>query len=59
MKNNHKERSTDCNTNGAGISDDFFTFNFLLKNVYVVQNTQQQDGFQPPSHKIDANIYIK
>ena len=53
---NHKERSTDCDTNGAGISDNFFAFNFLLKNVYVFQNIQQPDEFQPPSHKIDANI---
>ena len=55
----HKERSTDCNINGTGISDNSFAFNFVLQKIYVFQNIQQQDGFQPPSHKIDALIYIK
>ena len=33
-------------------------FTLLFKNRYVLQKIiPQHDGFQPPSHKIDANIY--
>ena len=58
-KQSQRKRSTDCNINDAWISDNSFTFNFVLQKIYVFQKSQQQDGFQPPSHKIDANIYIK
>ena len=54
----HKERNTDCNGNDTGIFDNSYEFALLFKNN-VFQNLQPHDGFQPPSHKIDANIYIK
>ena len=35
-------------------------FTLLFKNRYVLQKIiPQYDGFQPPSHKKDANIYKK
>ena len=54
-----KKRNTDCNVNDAGISDNSCEFALLLKNIRLQRNIQQQDGFQPPSYKIDALIYIK
>ena len=46
-KNNHKERSTDCNTNGAGISDNLFAFNFLLKNICLSKTFNHRTGSNP------------
>ena len=32
---------------------------FVIQNRYVLQNYSTPDGFQPPSLKKDANLYIK
>ena len=34
-------------------------FTLLSKNIYVLQNYSPPDGFQPPSLKKDAYLYIK
>ena len=56
----HKERSTDCNINDTGISDEnSHAFTLLFKNRYVLPKIIPPYGFQPPSLKKDANLYIK
>ena len=55
-KQSQRKRSTDCNINETWISDNSFTFNFVLQKYMFSKASQQQDKFQPPSHKIDANI---
>ena len=32
---------------------------FVIWNTYVLQKISSPDGFQPPSLKKDANLYIK
>ena len=32
---------------------------FVIQNRYVLKNYSPPDGFQPPSLKKDANLYIK
>ena len=56
----HKERGTDCNINDTWISDKTSCIHFVIsKNRYVLQNHSPPDGFQPPSLKKDAYLYIK
>ena len=50
----------DCNVNDTRISENSYAFALLFKEyMSSEENSQQQDGFQPPSYKIDALIYIK
>ena len=58
-KQSQRRRNIDCNVNSVGISDNPLAFNFVIQKIYVFKNIQQQDGFQPPLHKINAIIYIK
>ena len=59
-KNNHKGGATQTIMQIAQVSlITPLAFRFVIKKIYVFKNIQQQDGFQPPSHKINAIIYIK
>ena len=54
-----KERNTDYDINDTGISDKTSCIHFVIQNICSPKSFAQYDGFQPPSSKKDANIYIK
>ena len=54
----HKERSTDCNINDTGISEKNLMHSLCYSKIDMFSKIiPQHDGFQPPSHKKDVNIY--
>ena len=57
-KQSQRKGKTDCNVNNTRISDNRMHSALLLKNICLHENIQQQDGFQAPSHKVNAIIYI-
>ena len=53
-----KERSTDYDINDTGISNKNFMHSLCYSKIDMFSKIiPQHDGFQPPSHKKDANIY--
>ena len=59
-RNNHRGREIQTvNVNITRIFDNHTDSALLFKNICLHKKIQQQDGFQPPSHKTNAIIYIK
>ena len=55
-KQSQRKEKTDCNVNSTKISDNSMHSALLFKDICLQENIHQQDGFQPPSHKINAII---
>ena len=60
-KYNHikKEAQTVISTTHESLTKTFMHSLCYSKNIYVIQNYSPLDGFQPPSLKKDAYLYIK
>ena len=60
-KYNHinKEAQTVISTTYESLRKNSHAFTLLFQNRYVLQNYSPPDGFQPPSLKKDANLYMK
>ena len=57
-KQSHKKENTDCNVNNTRISNNPHAFNFVISKIICLQKKSSTNGFQPPLHKVNANIYI-
>ena len=57
-KRSQRKENTDCNVNSTRISDNPCTFNFVISKIICLQKHSSTNGFQPPLHKVNANIYI-
>ena len=54
----HREENIDYNVNDTRISDNPHAFNFVISKIICLQKHSSTNGFQPPLHKVNANIYI-
>ena len=57
-KQSHRKENTDCNVNNTRISDTHMHSTLLFKKLSIFKNIDPTNGFQPPIHQVNANIYI-
>ena len=57
-KQSQRKENTGCNVNNTIIFDNPHAFNFVISKNYMSSKHSSTIGFQPPLHKVNANIYI-